>query len=29
MKIPNKQEIQQIVFDHLSGINFKEFMNLY
>ena len=28
MKIPNKQELQQIAFNHLSGIDFKEFMNL-
>ena len=29
MKIPNKRELQQIVFNHLSDINFKGFMNLY
>ena len=29
MKSPNKQELQQIAFNHLSDIDFKEFMNLY
>ena len=29
MKIPNKQEFQQIAFNHSSGINFQDFMNLY
>ena len=29
MKIPNKQELQQIAFNHLSDIGFKDFMNLY
>ena len=29
MKIPNKQELQQIAFDYSSDIKFKEFMNLY
>ena len=29
MKIPNKQELQQIIFNHLSHIDFKDFMNLY
>ena len=29
MKIPNKQEPQQIAFNHLSDIDFKDFMNLY
>ena len=24
MKIPNKQELQQIIFNHLSHIDFKE-----
>ena len=29
MKSPNKQELQQIAFNHLSDINFKDFMNYY
>ena len=29
MKIPNKQELQQIAFNHSSDIDFQEFMNLY
>ena len=29
MKIPNKQEHQQIVFNHSSDIDFLDFMNLY
>ena len=29
IKIPNKQELQQIAFNHLSDFDFKEFMNLY
>ena len=29
MKIPNKQELQQFAFNHLSDIDFKDFMNLY
>ena len=29
MKISNKQELQQIAFNHSSGIDFKDFMNLY
>ena len=29
MKIPNKRELQQIAFNHLSDINFQDFMNLY
>ena len=29
MKIANKQELQQITFNHLSDIDFKDFMNLY
>ena len=29
MKIPNKQELQQIAFDYSSDIKFKDFMNLY
>ena len=29
MKIPEKQEIQQIAFNHSSDIDFKDFMNLY
>ena len=26
MKIPNKQELQQITFDHSSNIDFKDFI---
>ena len=29
MKIPNKTELQQIVINHSSDINFKDFMILY
>ena len=29
MKIPNKQELQQIAFNHSSDIDFQNFMNLY
>ena len=29
VKIPNKQELQQIAFNHSSDIYFKDFMNLY
>ena len=29
MKIPHKQELQQITFNHLSDIDFRDFMNLY
>ena len=29
MKILNKQELQQIVFNHSSDIDFKDFVNLY
>ena len=29
MKIPNKQELQQIAFNHLSDIVFENFMNFY
>ena len=29
MKIPNKQELQQMLFNHLSDIDFKDFMNIY
>ena len=29
VKIQNKQELQQITFNHSSHINFKDFMNLY
>ena len=29
MKIPNKREIQQIAFNHLSDVHFTDFMNLY
>ena len=28
MKIPNKRELQQITFTHLSDIDFNKFMNL-
>ena len=28
MKIPNKLELQQILFNHLSDIDFKDFTNL-
>ena len=29
MKIPNKRELQQIVFNHSSDIDFQDFMNLF
>ena len=29
MKILNKQKLQQIVFNHSSDIDFKDFMNFY
>ena len=29
MKIPNKQELQQIACNHSSDIDFKDFINLY
>ena len=29
MKIPKKQELQQIAFNHSSYIDFKDFMNRY
>ena len=29
MKVPNKRELQQIVFDHSSDIDFRDSMNLY
>ena len=29
MKIPNKQELPYIDFNHSSSIDFKDFMNLY
>ena len=29
MKIPNKQGLHQIVINHSSDIDFKDFMNLY
>ena len=29
MKIPNEQELQQIVCNHSSDIDFKSFTNLY
>ena len=28
-KIPNKRELQQIVLNHSSDIDFKEFMNIF
>ena len=29
MKIPNKRKLHQIAFIHSSGIDFKDFLNLY
>ena len=29
MKIPNKQELQQIAFNHSSDIDFRDFINIY
>ena len=29
MKIPNKLQLQQIVFDHSSDTDFRDFINLY
>ena len=29
MKIPNKRELQQIASNHLSDIDFKDFVKLY
>ena len=29
MKIPNKRELQQIVFNNSSNVDFRDFMNLY
>ena len=29
MKIPNKRELQQIASNHLSDIDFKDFMKFY
>ena len=29
MKVQNKEELQQILFNNLSKIDFKDFMNLY
>ena len=29
IKIPNKRDLQQIVFNHSSDIDFQDFMNLY
>ena len=29
MKFPNKQELQQIAFNHSSDIDFQDFRNLY
>ena len=29
MKIPNKRELQQMGLNHSSGIDFKDFMNIY
>ena len=29
IKFPNKQKLQQIAFNRLPGIDFKDFINLY
>ena len=29
MKVPNKRELQQIPINHLSDIDFKDFMKTY
>ena len=29
MKIPNKRELQQILLNHLSNIDFNDFMKIY
>ena len=29
MKIPNKRELQQIALNHLSDIDFQDFINIY
>ena len=29
MKIPNKRQLKKIAFNHLSDIDFQDFMNLY
>ena len=29
MNVPNKQELQQIAFNHSSDIDFKDFINVY
>ena len=29
MNIPNKRDLKQIVVNHSSDINFKDFMNIY
>ena len=29
MKIPNKRELQQIALNHLSDIDFKDFMTIF
>ena len=29
MKIPNKQQLQEIAFNHSADIDFRDFMNLY
>ena len=29
MKIPNKRDLEQVVLNHLSDIEFKDFMNLH
>ena len=29
MKIPNKREHQQVAFNHSSGTDFENFMNIY
>ena len=29
MKIPNKQELQQVAFNHSPDFDFKDFINIY
>ena len=29
MEVSNKKEIEQVLYNHLSDIEFKDFMNLY
>ena len=29
MKIQNKRELKQVAYNHLSDIDYKDFMNLY